>query len=126
MKKFLSIFLISCFILGLYGFVMASEEKPVEGKQIEEKAKGDSVWYFAYTVLGASIAISVAALGGGIGQGIATAKAAEGVARQPEASGKIQTLLILGLAFIESLTIYALVIALILIFVNPFAKFFVG
>lgn len=126
MKKFLSIFLVFCLTLGLAGFIFASSEKPAEGKQIEEKAKGDSVWYFAYTVLGASLAISIAALGGGIGQGIATAKAAEGVARQPEASGKIQTLLILGLAFIESLTIYALVIALILIFVNPFAKFFIG
>ncbi len=126
MKRFLSIFLVLCMVLGLSLMAFASSEKKAEETQVAEKAKGDSVWYFAYTVLGASIAISVAALGGGIGQGIATAKAAEGVARQPEASGKIQTLLILGLAFIESLTIYALVIALILIFVNPFAKFFVG
>ncbi len=126
MKKFLSIFLVLCMVLGFSLMAFGSSGKEAGETQVAEKAKGDSVWYFVYTVLGASIAISVAALGGGIGQGMATAKAAEGVARQPEASGKIQTLLILGLAFIESLTIYALVIALILIFVNPFAKFFVG
>lgn len=126
MKRIFSIILILCFLFVMAGFILASTESKAEGQQVEQKAKSDSVWYFVYTVLGASIAISVAALGGGIGQGIATAKAAEGIARQPEASGKIQTLLILGLAFIESLTIYALVIALILIFVNPFAKYFIG
>ncbi|OPZ62921.1 MAG: ATP synthase subunit c [Candidatus Aerophobetes bacterium ADurb.Bin490] len=57
---------------------------------------------------------------------MATAKAAEGVARQPEAAGKIQGVLILGLAIIESLTIYALVVGLILIFANPFKDLFIG
>ncbi|MEW6609106.1 MAG: ATP synthase F0 subunit C, partial [bacterium] len=47
-------------------------------------------------------------------------------ARQPEASGKIMTLLILGLAFIESLVLYALVIALIIIFGNPALRHIIG
>ena len=59
-------------------------------------------------------------LGTGIGQGIGLARAAEGVARNPGASGKITTTLIIGLAMIESLCIYALVVALIILFAKPF------
>ncbi len=54
-------------------------------------------------------------LGAGIGMGIATSKAAEAVSRQPEASGKINGVLIIGLAITESTAIYGFVIALMLI-----------
>ena len=64
--------------------------------------------------MGAGVAISFAALGGGIGQGICMRGALEGIARNPNASGKIFTPMIIGLALIESLVIYALVIAFIL------------
>ncbi|MGD8353497.1 MAG: ATP synthase F0 subunit C [Pseudomonadota bacterium] len=64
--------------------------------------------------LATGLAIGVAALGGGIGQGIAVRGAMEGIARNPGASGKIMTTLIIGLALIESLVIYALVISFIL------------
>ena len=64
--------------------------------------------------LGAGIAISVAALGGALGQGIAMRGALEGISRNPNASDKIFTPMIIGLALIESLVIYALVIAFIL------------
>ena len=56
------------------------------------------------------------ALGAGIGMGFATAKAVEAVARQPEASGKINAILLLGCALAESTAIYAFVVALILAF----------
>lgn len=73
------------------------------------------------TALGvAGLGLALAAFSAAIAQGNATAKAAEGIARQPEASGKIQFLLILGLAFMESLVLYVLLISMILIFV--FAK----
>ncbi|MEW6620878.1 MAG: ATP synthase F0 subunit C [bacterium] len=85
-----------------------------------------AVWFFALSVLAAGIGIGIATIGPGIGQGIATSKAVEGVARQPEASGKIMTILILGLAFIESLVLYALVIALIIIFGNPALQHIIG
>lgn len=65
--------------------------------------------------LGAGLAVFTGA-GAGIGMGIATSKAMEAVARQPEASGKINTLLILGLALTESTAIYGFVTALIMIF----------
>ncbi len=55
----------------------------------------------------------------GIGQGMGLKAACEGTARNPEAGAKVQVMLILGLAFIESLAIYALVVNLILLFVQP-------
>jgi F-type H+-transporting ATPase subunit c len=55
------------------------------------------------------IAVGVAAIGSGIGLGKAVAAAMEAMGRQPEAAGKIQTGMIIGAAFIEALTIYALV-----------------
>ena len=65
--------------------------------------------------LGAGLAIGIAALGGGIGQGMAMRGALEGIARNPNATDKIFTPMIIGLALIESLVIYALVIAFVLI-----------
>ena len=61
--------------------------------------------------LGASLAIGLAALGGALGQARAAAAALEGIARNPQAAGKLNTPMIIGLALIESLVIYALVIA---------------
>ena len=58
------------------------------------------------------------ALGAGIMMGFATSKAVDATARQPEASGKIQTAMLIGLALIESLTIYAFVVALIMLFMG--------
>ena len=69
--------------------------------------------------LGAALGIGIAGAGCGIGQGIGLKGACEGTARNPDASGKIMGTLILGLAFIESCAIYALVVSLILLFVKP-------
>ncbi|MCL5123359.1 MAG: ATP synthase F0 subunit C [Deltaproteobacteria bacterium] len=76
-----------------------------------------------WTVLGAGLAIGLGAIGSGIGMGTAIGGACEGTSRNPEAGGRILTTMIIGLAMIESLTIYALVVALILLFGNPYAKF---
>ena len=73
------------------------------------------------SVVGAGLAVGLAAIGPGVGQGSAAAQAVEGIARQPEAEGKIRGTLLLCLAFMESLTIYGLVVALCLLFANPFA-----
>ncbi|MGI6319324.1 MAG: ATP synthase F0 subunit C [Dethiobacteria bacterium] len=64
--------------------------------------------------VGAALAVCLAALGSGIGQGIATRGAMEGIARQPEASGDIRTTLILALAFMEALTLFSFVISILL------------
>ncbi len=60
--------------------------------------------------IAAGLGIAIASFGGALGQGKAAAAALEGVARNPGAGGRIQTLMIIGLALIESLVIYALVI----------------
>ena len=65
----------------------------------------------------AAIVIGIAAAAGAISMGWAISKASEGVSRQPEASGKIQTILMLGLVFIETAIIYALIVAILIIFV---------
>ncbi len=67
-----------------------------------------------WIALAAGLAIGLAALGGSLGQGRAAAAALEGIARNPQASGKLFTPMIIGLALIESLVIYALVIGFIL------------
>jgi F-type H+-transporting ATPase subunit c len=64
--------------------------------------------------LGAALAIGLSALGGGIGQGRASGAALEGIARNPQAYNRIFTPMILGLALIESLVIYGLLIAFLL------------
>jgi F-type H+-transporting ATPase subunit c len=61
-------------------------------------------------VTAALFAIAIAAFGGSIGMGLSISRAMEGIARNPEASGKIMTTMIIGLALIESLAIYTLVI----------------
>jgi F-type H+-transporting ATPase subunit c len=68
----------------------------------------------AYAAIGAGFAIGLAALGGGLGQGRAAAAALEGISRNPGAAARIQTPMILGLAFIESLVLFAFLIAFFL------------
>ena len=65
--------------------------------------------------LAAALEIGIASIGAGIGQGIAAGKALEGMAKQPEVAGNLRTNMILALAFMESLTIYGLVVAFILV-----------
>lgn len=71
--------------------------------------------YFSALAIAIGFGTAVAAVGCGIGQGMATRAALESVARQPEAGGRILTMMIIGLALIESLTIYALVLGFLLL-----------
>ncbi len=64
--------------------------------------------------LAVALAIGIATIGPGLGQGILAGKALEGMAKQPEMAGTLRTNMILALAFPESLTIYGLVIAFVL------------
>lgn len=65
----------------------------------------------------AAVCVGLAAAAAAIGMGIAIAKSSEGISRQPEAAGSIRTSLMLGLVFIETAIIYALIIAILIIFV---------
>ncbi len=66
--------------------------------------------YYMGLGLGVALAVSIAAIGAGVGQGIATGLACQGISRQPEAAGRIQLVMIIGLAFMESLAIYGLLV----------------
>ncbi|HIZ27882.1 MAG TPA: ATP synthase F0 subunit C [Candidatus Adamsella sp.] len=68
----------------------------------------------AIALLAMGLAIGLGAIGPGLGMGHAVASAIEATARQPEAEGKVRTLMFIGLAFLEALALYALVIAFII------------
>ncbi len=102
MRKFFMIALNLVAMLAIASLAIASEEA---GASIND----------GLTRLAAAIGMAIAAAGCGIGQGMGLKAACEGTARNPEAGGKIMVTLILGLAFVESLAIYALVVNLILI-----------
>ena len=69
--------------------------------------------------LGAGICMGIGAIGPGIGEGNAVSKACEAIGRQPESKGAVTSTMIMGCAIAETTGIYALVIAILLIFVAP-------
>ena len=74
------------------------------------------------SIAGAAIAVCFGAIGPALAEGRAVAAAMEAIARQPEAAGTVSRTLFVGLAMIETMAIYCLVIALLLLFANPFVK----
>ena len=67
--------------------------------------------------MGSSVMIGIACLGGALAMGIAVGKSSEAMARQPEATSQIRTTMMMGLVFIETVIIYALIVAILIIFV---------
>ena len=80
-----------------------------------DNKKGGNQMDVGLVAIGAGLAVFTG-MGAGIGMGIATSKACEAVARQPEATGKINQVLLIGLALAESTAIYGFVISIIMIF----------
>ncbi|MAZ16178.1 MAG: ATP synthase F0 subunit C [Ahrensia sp.] len=72
------------------------------------------------SILGAALSVSFGAIGPALGEGRAVAAAMDAIARQPEAAGTLSRTLFVGLAMIETMAIYCLVIALLLLFANPY------
>ncbi len=107
MKRFLTVLmLLGIFVCFAYGIAFSSEgAAPAAG--------GDSGVKQA-AALAAGIGLGIAALGGALGQGKGLAAALEGISRNPGAAGKILTPMLIGLAMIESLVIYSLVISFLL------------
>ena len=73
------------------------------------------------SIIGAAIAVSFGAIGPALAEGRAIAGAMEAIARQPESAGVLSRTLFVGLAMIETMAIYCLVIALLLLYANPYA-----
>ena len=114
--------------LLLAAAVAALVPMPAFAEEVARAATGGgaaNVEFFKLIVIMATGGMTIAAVGAGICQMLAVRSAVDGIARNPGASGKILPALLLGLAMIESLAIYVLVIALILLFANPFFKFLV-
>lgn len=74
------------------------------------------------STIGSGLAVGLASIGAGIGDGLVTAKALEGMARQPEAKSGILVNMLISVGLIESIPIIAVVIAIVLVFANPFLK----
>jgi F-type H+-transporting ATPase subunit c len=106
MKKFLVVLVLLTAFVGLsFGVALAAEGAAGLEPQVKQMV-----------ALAAGLGIAIAAFGGAAGQGRTIASALDGIARNPGASGKIVTPMIIGLAMIESLVIYSLVVSLLLIF----------
>lgn len=124
MKKrfvgFLAALAVVTLIFGTGMPVMASQVQDAQQTEAEAEAEDAAVAEdnsVGDKAMAAAIAVGLAAAAGAIGMGMAISKSVEAIARQPEAEGKIRTTLMLGLVFVETAIIYALVIAILLIFV---------
>lgn len=78
-------------------------------------------WIQIISIIGAVAAVSFGAIGPALAEGRAVAAAMDALARQPDAANTISRTLFVGLAMIETMAIYCLVVALLLLFANPFA-----
>ena len=108
---FLLVLIIGILAVPVTAYTVRADETTVVTEEVTEDDSTGS------KAMAAGICVGLAALGGAIGMGLAISKSAEGISRQPEADGPIRTTLMLGLVFIETAIIYALIVAILVIFV---------
>lgn len=109
--------LVLCLVLALTAMLTVTafaDTEPTDTTAQTEETADSGV---SAKAIASAIAIGIAAAGGAIGMGMSIAKSAEGIARQPEAEGKIRTTMMLGLVFLETVVIYALLTVILIIFV---------
>jgi F-type H+-transporting ATPase subunit c len=100
--------------------VFAAEALPGTGESYTK------VLFAVGAMLAAGFAIGVGAVGAGLGIGTAASGACAAVGRNPGVQGKIMTVMLVGMAMAESVCIYALVVALVLLYANPYMRYFLG
>ncbi len=83
-------------------------------------------WVAVASIFGAGIGMSVGAIGPALGEGRALAQALSSIAQQPDETNTITRTLFVGMAMVESTAIYCFVVAMILIFANPFWDYFLS
>lgn len=76
----------------------------------------------SYSLLGAALTVGLAVLGAGIGQGIALSKATEAVGKNPSSKPEVMNMLFIGLLMMIAIILFAIAIAVILIYINPFVR----
>ena len=109
-----AIALLLCLVLALtalFTVTAFADTEPAADAPAQTEQTTDS------SVDSAKAMASAIAIGGAIGMGMAISKSAEGISRQPEAEGKIRTTMMLGLVFLETAIIYALLVVILIIFV---------
>ena len=114
LKRLFAIGLMLGVLFALSVPAFAAAEAGVESTAVEAAAEAGVTGSKATA---SAILIGVAALSGALAMGLAISKSAESIARQPEAAGSIRTAMMLGLVFIETVVIYALIVAILIIFV---------
>ncbi len=119
-KGVLSVILGLLFVVASAPFVIAADASPAAAVDYTKAI------VLGCALLAAGLAVGFGAIGTGIGMGSGIQGATNAVGRNPEAQGKILITLMVGLAMIESLCIYALVISLILLYANPLLKLIGG
>jgi F-type H+-transporting ATPase subunit c len=80
--------------------------------------------FFTWLGIASIVGMIIAAIGVAFAQSAVAQKALDGASRQPEVAGKLMTQMLIALVFMETLAIYALLVVFLLLFVNPFAKYF--
>jgi F-type H+-transporting ATPase subunit c len=117
-KGLLTLVISSTLLLLSAPSVFAAEAIPVGGESYTK------VLFAAVAMISAGFTIAVGCVGASLGIGSAASSACEAVGRNPGAQGKIMMTMLVGMAMAESIAIYALVISLLLLFANPFMKYF--
>ena len=117
MKRFQAMLVVLLMLGALMVPTFAVESDAVSPETAVEMVEAQEESSTGMKALSAGIVVGLAAACGAIAMGLAIAKSVEGIARQPEAEGKIRTSLMLGLVFVETVVIYALIVAILIIFV---------
>lgn len=125
-KKLSTLLIALLIVVAACGFTKATSVKASEKKQIVVTADAEAAEVVTEAAdtsavsgkaFGAALVVGLAAAAGAIAMGMAVAKSSEAIARQPEATGDIRGSLMLGLILIETVVIYALIVAILIIFV---------
>lgn len=119
-KRFLTLTSAMAAVLVSSAVVFAAEALPAAGESYVK------VLFVFGAMLGAGLAIGLGAIGAGAGIGNAANGACQAVGRNPGVQGKIMTVMLVGMAMAESVAIYALVVSLVLLYANPYVKYFLG
>lgn len=118
MKKLTALVLLILVVFALSVPTFAAEAPETDAAlAVEETEISSEAQIMSAKAWAAAILIGIAAFGGAIGMALSIGKSTDSIARQPEAAGAIRTAMMLGLVFIETVVIYALIVAILIIFV---------
>lgn len=121
MKKFAALMMLLCALMICTIPALAANESGNDSNVTETvttvTAGSNDNDVTSAKAMGSGVMIGIACLGGALAMGIAVGKSSEAIARQPEATSQIRTTMMMGLVFIETVIIYALIVAILIIFV---------